>query len=456
VTTQTTVLVVDDDPTTYRLLREVLAQEGYQVETAGSGREAVDKAATILFDVVLLDVRIPDLNGVEVLREVKHLSPETVVIMMTAFGSIETAIETIQEGAYDYISKPLKLNDVKLTVRRALDHKRLLRENLQLRQALQAQHQMDSIVGRSAAMLEVYKIVARVASSLSTVLIQGESGTGKELIARAMHYHSPRAEQPFIVVDCGALAETLLESELFGHMKGAFTGAIANKKGLLEQAHGGTCFLDEIGDIGPALQARLLRFIQEHQIRRVGGREELKLDVRVIAATNKSLKTLIMDGKFREDLFYRLSVVSITLPPLRDRQEDIALLAEYFLTKYAFRNQKKISHISPQSLNLLSTYPWPGNVRELEHIIEQAVALTTNPVLLPEDLPPEFQPATAASHDSGEVSANLREGVRRHICHVLQQAKGNKKLTAQLLGINRRTLYRLAERYRIDLGSVNE
>ena len=218
----------------------------------------------------------------------------------------------------------------------------------------------------------------------------------------------------------------------------------------------GTCFPDEIGDIGPALQARLLRFIQEHQIRRVGGREEIKLDVRIIAATNKSLKMLITDGKFREDLFYRLSVVSITLPPLRDRQEDIALLAEYLLTKYAFRNQKNISHISPQSLNLLSKYPWPGNVRELEHIIEQAVALTTNPVLLPEDLPPEFQPATAASHDSGEVSANFREGVRRHICHVLQQAKGNKKLTAQLLGINRRTLYRLAERYRIDLGSVDE
>ena len=455
-TTQTTVLVVDDDPTTYRLLQEILAQEGYQVETAGGGREAVDKAGTILFDVVLLDVRIPDLNGVEVLRELKHLSPETVVIMMTAFGSIETAIETIQEGAYDYISKPLKLNDVKLTVRRALDHKRLLRENLQLRQALKAQHQMDSIVGRSSAMLEVYKIVARVASSLSTVLIQGESGTGKELIARAIHYNSPRAERPFIVVDCGALAETLLESELFGHMKGAFTGAIANKKGLLEEANGGTCLLDEMGDIGPSLQARLLRFIQERQIRRVGGRDEIKLDVRVIAATNKNLKMLITDGKFREDLFYRLSVVAITLPPLRDRPEDIALLAEYFLTKYAFRNQKNISHISPQSLNLLGAYPWPGNVRELEHVIEQAVALTPNPVLLPEDLPPEFRQATTASHDTGEVSSSLRDGVRRHICLVLKQAKGNKKLTAQLLGINRRTLYRLAERYQIELGSVEE
>jgi two-component system response regulator AtoC len=305
-------------------------------------------------------------------------------------------------------------------------------------------------------MLEVYKIVARVASSMTTVLIQGESGTGKELIARAIHCNSPRAERPFIVVDCGALPETLLESELFGHMKGAFTGAVANKKGLLEEADGGTCFLDEMGDIGPSLQARLLRFIQERLIRRVGGRDEIKLDVRVIAATNKNLKALITDGKFREDLFYRLSVVSITLPPLRDRQEDIPLLAEYFLTKYAFRNRKNISHISAQSLTLLGAYRWPGNVRELEHVIEQAVALTTNPVLLPEDFPPEFQEATTASHDTREVSSNLREGVRRHICSVLKQAKGNKKLTAQLLGINRRTLYRLAERYQIDLGGVEE
>jgi DNA-binding NtrC family response regulator len=451
-----TVLVVDDDPAAYRLLREVLAKEGYQVETAGSGSEALEKAGTIFFDVILSDIRMPDLGGVEVLRGLKQLSPETVVIMMTAFGSIETAIETIKEGAYDYISKPFKLDDIKLTVRRALDHKRLLKENLQLRQALKAQHQLENIVGRSAAMLEVYKIVARVASSSSTVLIWGESGTGKELIARAIHYNSPRAEKPFIVVDCGALAETLLESELFGHMKGAFTGAIANKKGLLEEADGGTCFLDEMGDIGPSLQAKLLRFLQEREIRRVGGREGIKLDVRVIAATNKDLDALITDHKFREDLFYRLSVVSITLPPLRERKEDIPLLTEYFLAKYALRNQKNISHTSPESLSLLCQYPWPGNVRELEHVIEQAVALTTNPVLLPEDLPPKFRGAAIARDDDRGGSSTLREGVKRHIQSVLKQAKGNKKLAAQLLGINRRTLYRLAERYEIDLGRAEE
>ena len=453
---KTTVLVVDDDPAAYGLLREVLAKEGYLVETAESGREALERAGMAFFDVVLSDVRMPDLDGLEVLRGLKQLSPETVVIMMTAFGSIETAIETIKEGAYDYISKPFKLDDIKLTMRRALDHKRLLKENLELRQALRAQHEWGNIVGRSAAMLEVYKIIARVAASASTVLIEGESGTGKELIARAIHYNSPRAERPFIVVDCGALAETLLESELFGHMKGAFTGAIANKKGLLEEAEGGTCFLDEMGAIGPSLQAKLLRFLQEREIRRVGGREGIKLDVRVIAATNKDLETLVREGKFREDLFYRLSVVSITLPPLRKRQEDISLLAEHFLTKYALRNQKDISHISPECLTRLSEHAWPGNVRELEHVIEHAVALTTNPVLLPEDLPAKFRRSPSGGSDIASSSTSLREGVKRHIQSVLKQAKGNKKLAAQLLGVNRRTLYRLAERYKIDLGSAEE
>ena len=453
---KTAVLVVDDDQAACQLLREVLLKEGYEVETAVSGREAVDKAGTAPFDVILSDVRMPDLNGIEVLRALKRLSSETVVIMMTAFGSIETAIETIKEGAYDYISKPFKLDDVKLTVRRALDHKRLLRENRRLRQALRAQHRLDHIVGRSAAMLEVYKLVARVASSASTVLIQGESGTGKELIARAIHYNSPRAEHPLIVVDCGALAETLLESELFGHVKGAFTGAIANQNGLLEEADGGTCFLDEIGHIGPALQAKLLRFLQEREIRRVGGREGIKLDVRVIAATNKDLEQLREAGKFREDLFYRLSVVSITLPPLRQRQEDIPLLAEYFLSKYALQDQKDISHISPECLSLLCEYTWPGNVRELEHVIEQAVALTANPVLLPEDLPAKLRGARVRGAEAGASSPALREAVKRHIQSVLQQAKGNKKLAAQFLGINRRTLYRLAHRYQIDLGGTEE
>jgi two-component system response regulator AtoC len=454
--TKTAVLVVDDDLTACRLIQEVLAREGYQVEIAERGKEALEKAGTTLFDVVLSDVRMPDLDGVEVLRALKHLSPETAVIMVTAFGSIETAIETIKEGAYDYISKPFKLDEVKLTVKRALDHKRLLRENLQLRQELKAQHRLENVVGRSASMLEVYKIVARVASGSSTVLIQGESGTGKELIARAIHYNSPRADHPFVLVDCGALAESLLESELFGHMKGAFTGAIANKKGLLEEAEGGTCFLDEVGDIGPSLQAKLLRFLQEREIRRVGGRESIKLDVRVIAATNKELDALVQQGKFREDLFYRLNVVAITLPPLRKRREDIPLLAEYFLSKFALQNKKDISHISPEAIPFLCEYHWPGNVRELEHVIEQTVALTRNPVLLPEDLPAKLKGLLAADPHAEGSSWTLREGVKRHIQAVLRQANGNKKLAARLLGINRRTLYRLAQRYQINLGAPAE
>ena len=454
--TKTTVLVVDDDPTACRLLQEVLAKEGYQVEIAERGTEALEKAGTTLFDVVLSDVRMPDLDGVEVLRALKHLSPETAVIMVTAFGSIETAIETIKEGAYDYISKPFKLDEVKLTVKRALDHKRLLRENRRLRQELKAQHRMENIVGRSASMLEVYKLVARVATGSSTILIQGESGTGKELIARAIHYNSSRADHPFVVVDCGALAETLLESELFGHMKGAFTGAIANQKGLLEEAEGGTCFLDEVGDIGPSLQAKLLRFLQEREIRRVGGREGIKLDVRVIAATNKELDALVRQGKFREDLFYRLNVVAITLPPLRERREDIPLLAEYFLSKFVVQTRKDISHISPEAVSLLCAYHWPGNVRELEHVIEQTVALTSNPLLLPEDLPAKIQGPLAQDPHTEGSSWTLREGVKRHIQAVLKQAKGNKKLAAQLLNINRRTLYRLAQRYQIDLGAPEE
>lgn len=450
--TKIAVLVVDDDQVACRLLQEVLAKEGYHVEAVESGREALEKAGAVLFDVVLSDVRMPDLDGLAVLRTLKRLSPETIVIMMTAFGSIETAIEAIKEGAYDYISKPFKLDEVKLTVKRALDHQKLLRENIRFRQELKERYQLENIVGRSAPILEVYKTVARVASSSSTILIQGESGTGKELIARAIHYNSPRADKPFVVVDCGALAETLMESELFGHVKGAFTGAIANKKGLLEEADGGTCFLDEVGDIGPSVQARLLRFLQEREIKRVGGTEGIKLDVRVITATNKELETLVKEGRFREDLFYRLSVVSILLPPLRERKEDIPLLAEHFLRKYTSQNRKEIFHISPEAMALLYEHDWPGNVRELEHVIERAVALTRNPVLLPEDLPPKLRKEAGAEFPEGRP-LTLRELERQHIQRVLKVAGGNKKLAAQMLGIHRRTLYRLAKRYRIDLGA---
>lgn len=453
--TKITALVVDDDRTACRLLQEIMAKEGYQVEAAESGKEALEKAGTAVFDVALSDVRMPDLDGLEVLRALKRLSPETIVIMMTAFGSIETAIEAIKEGAYDYISKPFKLDEVKLTIRRALEHKRLLKENTRYRQELKDRYQLENIVGRSTPMLEVYKIIARVASSPSTVLIQGESGTGKELIARAVHYNSPRAESPFVVVDCAALAETLLDSELFGYVRGAFTGAITNKKGLLEEADGGTCFLDELANTSPSIQAKLLRFLQEREIKRVGGSVGIKLDVRVIAATNQHLDALVRAGSFREDLYYRLRVVVINVPPLRERKEDIPLLAEHFLRQHALRHNKEISHISPEAMVLLAAYEWPGNVRELEHVIERAVALSRGPVLLPEDFPPML-PKKAGEEPRLAGFLTLKEVERQHIQHVLKLAEWNKKRAAELLGIHRRTLYRLAIRHQIDLGPEGE
>jgi DNA-binding NtrC family response regulator len=454
-TTEIGVLVVDDDQTARRLLHEVMAREGYRVEAAETGREAIEKSGAAFFDVVLSDIRMPDRDGLEVLRALKRLAPETIVIMMTAFGSIETAIEAIKEGAYDYISKPFKLDEVRLTVKRALDHKRLLKENIRFRQELRERYQLENIVGRSHSMLEVYKVIARVASSSSTVLIQGESGTGKELVARAIHYNSPWADSPFVVVDCGALTETLLESELFGHVRGAFTGAVASKKGLLEDADGGTCFLDEVGGIARTLQAKLLRFLQEREIKRVGSTDVVRLNVRVIAATNRDLEALVREGTFREDLFYRLSVVAIPLPPLRERKDDIPLLAEHFLAKYTRQNKKQISHISPEATVLLCEHDWPGNVRELEHVIERGVALTGSPVLVPDDLPAKLRKEAGEGASSAQ-SLTLRELEKQHIQRMLRVARGNRSLTAQLLGVHRRTLYRLAERYQIDLGPGEE
>jgi two-component system response regulator AtoC len=315
------------------------------------------------------------------------------------------------------------------------------------------QGEIDTIVGVSERMREVYAIATRVAPTRSTVLIQGETGTGKELIARAIHATGPRADRPFVPIDCSALAESLLESELFGHVKGAFTGALTDKRGFFEVAHGGTCFLDEVGDVSTCVQAKLLRVLQEHEIRRVGGTESLKVDVRVIAATNKDLGALVADGKFREDLFYRLSVVAVVLPPLRERREDIPILAAHFLKSYAAANDKMVAGISPEAVALLGGYDWPGNVRELQHAIERAVALTLNRELLPEDLPPKLAAGAGQAASPAVRSLSLQDVVIRHVCHVLKEARWNKKLAAQLLGIHRRTLYRLTKRYGIPLGT---
>ena len=446
------ILIVDDDEITCNLLEEVLSKEGYVVDKALNGREAIAKGENKPYDVVLTDIRMIDVDGMEVLRAYRQKSPDSIIIMMTAFGSIETAIGAIKEGAYDYVSKPFKLDEIKLTIRRALEQKRLLQENLFYRQELITKYKLENIVGRSPQMLQVYKTVARVAESRSTVLIAGESGTGKELVARAIHFNSPRSSKPYVAVDCGSLAETLLESELFGHVRGAFTGAVTNKKGLFEEADNGTCFLDEVGDISLAMQAKLLRVIQEHEIKRVGGTETTKIDVRIIAATNKNLEELVAEKKFREDLFYRLNVVSIHLPPLRERLDDIPFLADHFLRKYAAENEKPVSRISAEVLDLLLRYQWPGNVRELENVIERAVTLSPHSLILPEDLPRRLRvEPSEISATSLPSQVSLTELEKIYIKKVLEETGGNKKRAADILGIDRRTLYRMAARYGISL-----
>jgi DNA-binding NtrC family response regulator len=448
-------LVVDDDPVTVNLLKEVLTKEGYEVITALSGEEAMARGMEDFFNIVITDMRLGDQDGMEVLRSFKKLAPETTVIMITAFGSIETAIEAIREGAFDYISKPFKLDEIKFTIRRALEQRRLLQENRFYRQELLSKYQFKNVIGRTSQMFQVYKTIAKVADTKSTVLLYGERGTGKELIARSLHYNSHRNDRPFIPVDCASLVENLMESELFGHVRGAFTGALITKKGLFEEADGGTIFLDEVTNLSLSIQAKLLRFLQEHEIKRVGGTESIKVDVRVIAAANQLLEPLVNSDKFREDLFDRLNVVSIILPPLRERIEDIPLLANHFLQKFSEENQKNISHISPEALEILTQYSWPGNVRELENTIERAVILSIHPIILPEDLPQKFLQAVAEKRPEKiqekqplfpEKLLPLKEIEKSYVLRVLQETKGNKKKASEILGIDRTTLYRILEK----------
>jgi DNA-binding NtrC family response regulator len=440
-------LIVDDDRVTLDLLKEVLLKEGYRVSTASSGEEAIALGMDHLFDIVITDVRMGNKDGMEVLKSFKKTSPETSVIMITAFGSMDTAIEAIREGAFDYISKPFKLEEIKFTIKRSLEQRKILEENKSYRRELLEKYQIKNVVGRTPQMLQVYKTIARVADSKSTILLFGERGTGKELIARSIHYNSNRNNRPFIPVDCASLVETLMESELFGHVRGAFTGAYAAKRGLFEEADGGTLFLDEISNLPLSVQSKLLRFLQEHEIKRVGGVESVKVDVRVVVATNQPLEPLIKNGKFREDLFDRFNVVSITLPPLRERKEDIPLLANHFLQQFSTENHKHISHFSPAALEILTRYSWPGNIRELEHKIERAVILSNHPVILPEDLPgkiPEEIKETEFSFP--EELLPLKEVERRYVLKVLRETGGNKKKASEILGIDRTTLYRILEK----------
>ena len=451
------ILVVYDDEVACSLLGEVLFEEGYYVKMVRSGREAVNMAEKEFYDLVITDLKIPDLDGLSVLKTYKQKCPDTPVIMITAFGSIESAIEAMKAGAFDYVSKPFREDEIKIVVRRALLQKRLQRENEQYRREFSRTYGLDQIIGRSPSMLEIYKTVAMVVNSRSTVLIQGESGTGKELIARAIHYNSPRSENPFVVVNCAALPEGLLESELFGHIKGAFTGAVTSKRGLFEEAENGTIFLDEIGDMSLPLQAKLLRVIQEREIRRLGSNELIQVDVRILAATNQPLEEKVEQGLFRQELLYRLRVVTIDMPPLRARRDDIPLLADYFLKKYSAEANKPVSAFSPQAMDLLCRYSWPGNVRELEHVIEQAVILTTNSAILPDDLPQQVHSHFSLDHDLPPFRLMKLDELQRHyLIRVLLETGGNKSEAARVLGIDRRTLYRMAGRYGIKLSGEEE
>jgi DNA-binding NtrC family response regulator len=462
------ILVVDDDSASRGLMEHILSEEGHNVTPAGDGAEAIavltDEARRggDGYDAVVSDIRMVEADGLEVLDWVKQNAIETPVLLVTAFGNVDGAVDAIRRGAYDYIAKPYDVTAIKLVVDRALRHRRLAAENRRLKREMRDKYSLQNVVGRSEAMLQVYKTAARVAGTDATVLVVGESGTGKELVARAIHNASTRKDGPFIAVDCGAIAEGVLESELFGHARGSFTGATGARRGLFEEAAGGTIFLDEIGDIGTRIQSQLLRVLQEGEIRRVGESQPLKVDTRVVAATNKDLGDFARQGRFREDLFYRLNVVTIRLPALRERREDIPLLAEHFASKHA---SARGATLTTQARDALLAYAWPGNVRELENAVARALALNPSGTILVDDLPEPVRAAAtsrggallsvaaaaagAAEAPSDPILADrptLDELTRRYADRVLREMGGNKTRAAEALGIDRKTLSRLLGR----------
>ncbi len=441
------VLVVDDESNARNALAELLREEGYGVETAADGFKALAKFDDFSPDLVLTDLRMPGMDGLELLRTVRKRDPEVPVLVMTAHGAVDTAVAAMREGAADYLAKPLNFDELSMVVERALERRRLRAEAGQLRERLSEKQRLHNIVGSNAAMQQVYDTIRRVAQSRASVLVTGESGTGKELVAAAIVENSPRANKPFVKLHCAALAETLLESELFGHERGSFTGAVARRDGRFQQADCGTLFLDEIGELTPATQVKLLRFLQEHEFQRVGGNETVKVDVRIIAATNRDLSALVKEGKFREDLFYRLNVVSIDVPPLRTRPADIPLLAMHFLRKYAAENGRNVKSFSDETLDRMSKYSWPGNVRELENAVERAVVVCRGEEIEANDLPPTVVPVGAKTDGSPVLPGATMAEVERHaILKTLEYVGGSTRRAADMLDISARTIqYRLKE-----------
>jgi two-component system response regulator HydG len=440
------ILVIDDDKAIRDACYQILSRQGYQVELTASARQGLTLLGRISFDAILLDLVMPDLDGLEALKKIRVLDPDVEVIIISGYGTIQSAVESIKAGAFHFLSKPFVPDDLRNLVHRALEKRRLDLENLYLRQELKSKDEKSVLVYESEAMGRIMDMIARVAPTDSTVLITGESGTGKGLVARKIHLLSQRARRPFITVDCGTLVETLFESELFGHVKGSFTGADANKIGKFELAQNGTLFFDEITNIGLEVQAKLLRAVEERKISKVGSHRVITVDVRIIAATNKDLSRAIKDGTFREDLFYRLNVVLIKMPPLLERKGDIPLLVQHFLEKYNGKLRKNFRGITPEALDLLVRHDWPGNVRELENTIERLVVLSTGPYLEPADL--AFAGTILqASGDSSAVS--IKDLERDHILYTLQRFDGHKSEAARALGIDRKTLREKLKRYNI-------
>jgi two-component system response regulator PilR (NtrC family) len=460
------ILLVDDEPSIRQLLAYRLKREGFEVLLAGSGHEAITRLEAGGIDLLVSDIRMPDMSGIEVLRAARQLDPDILGIMITAYASKETSVEALRLGASNYVEKggpefPAAVVEV---VRNALEQRRLRQdrrqlqqENLLLKRTLATSHQFCNIIGRSDEMAAIFGLIETVAPTMSTILVTGESGTGKELVARAIHYNSPRRDRPFVALNCGALPETLLESELFGHMRGAFTGAGANKKGLIELADHGTVFLDEIAEMTPMVQVKLLRVLQDRKFRRLGGLDEVEADIRIIAATNQDLSKAVAENRFREDLFYRINVIPVHLPPLRERREDIPLLADHFLQRYRSQMEKPVTGISGEAMVLLEAYRWPGNIRELENVIERAVALERTPVVLPGSLPPAVRgcgpgpdSAIALLPDAGfHLEAHVEQIERVYLAEALRKAGGVQSRAAEILGMSFRSFRYYAKKYDI-------
>jgi two-component system response regulator PilR (NtrC family) len=454
--------IVDDESIIHEVLSQLLTSEGYEVELSSSGEEALEKHSSQAYDLILLDLLMPGLDGIEVLKGIRKIDPQAVIIIITAYASVESAITAMKMGAYDYIQKPFKHDELLLTIKRALEHKSLQEENIRLKDELTRKFGFDNIIGRSKPMLKIFELIKATAPTRSTILIQGESGTGKELVARAIHQNSDRRNFAFIVVNSGSLPPDLLESHLFGHVKGAFTGAVSQKKGLFEAADKGSIFFDEISTLSLETQAKLLRVMQDKEFMRLGGTKTIRVDTRIIAATNTDLEELIARKNFRQDLFYRLNVIKIELPPLRERKEDIPLLVKHFVDFYSLENSKEIEGVTEDVLEILESHDWPGNVRELENLIERAIVLTKSSTITRSSLPPLFLSNRAEPDrlaESSEAELTLREQTqmfqRKIIINALRKARGVQKKAARSLGLKATTLNEMIKRLDIDLDTLS-